>query len=165
MGADLFIRDRYKKLEKKYEPKFYDAVKKRYEASTEADKEKYQKLVIYYYDKYHAKDVYFRDCYNPSGLMWVLRHNLKDDSYSWWTWNSGKYFFDESGDNLTVEGQEAFLNKMLHARRMLVNSRLEYENGDMMSDEDEFNYRQRLERLIYFMREAIKSGEPLEWSV
>ena len=66
-----------------------------------------------------VKAGYFRDCYNPSGLFWVLRDNLEEKDLSWWRLSDKKDWFTQDKDRgrvMHIDGVKAFRRFVLSVR-------------------------------------------------
>ena len=76
MGADLYIGSLHEKAVEKYQPLIDKAVGKRDKATTDKEKERWQKEVDRLWEEQN-QDSYFRDSYNDSSLLWQI-------GLSWW---------------------------------------------------------------------------------
>lgn len=77
MGADLYLRSNYDRLQNQHQHHFEAAVTKRDNAKTSCEHDKAQREVSRLYEAMHSKEAYFRDGYNK----WCLLAQL---SLSWW---------------------------------------------------------------------------------
>ncbi len=77
MGADLYLRSSYDRLQKQYQHDFELAVAKRDKAKTSSEHDRAQREVSRLYDLMHSPECYFRDPYNA----WSLSQQL---GLSWW---------------------------------------------------------------------------------
>lgn len=77
MGADLYIRNNYDRLQRQHQREFELAVAKRDKAKTSSEHDRAQREVSRLYDAMHSPDAYFRDGYNKWNLLAQL-------DLSWW---------------------------------------------------------------------------------
>jgi hypothetical protein len=144
MGADLYITSQYEPNNKKYRPKFEEAVKDRDSARSKAEEKRLQESVEGYFDKMLSVG-YFRDSYNNSNLLWQL-------GLDYWTWFAG---YLEDG-YLVPEKAELVLAEV-EARRHLL---------DEIEEKEERRYfEEKYEEFTEFLRTAIGLGEPIQCSI
>jgi hypothetical protein len=77
MGADLYLRSNYDRLQHQHQREFELAVVKRDRAKTAAEHDRAQREVSRLYDLMHSPECYFRDPYNK----WCMLAQLE---LSWW---------------------------------------------------------------------------------
>ncbi len=77
MGADLYLRSNYDRLQQQHQRAFELAVAKRDKAKTASEHDRAQREVSRLYDLMHSPEAYFRDGYNK----WCVLAQL---DLSWW---------------------------------------------------------------------------------
>jgi len=164
MGADLYIKSLQEVCQEKNRPLFDKWVKKRDALGADVPedvREAAQKKVTYYYDKMYEKG-YFRDSYNSTSVLWTL-------GLSWWT--DVTEMLDDEG-NLTPE-KAVELVTMIESKKQKLPTKRELLDGHAtVSDEGEDSvaswhkfYKEKKERLIQFLAQAIELGEPIHCSL
>jgi len=102
MGADLYIESISEREKNKWKGLFDSSVDLRNKASSDYEKEGYQKQVNKYYDLMYAEDGYFRDSYNSTNLLYQL-------GLSWWDDVIPQL---DKNSYLSTEGAEWFLKEI-----------------------------------------------------
>lgn len=77
MGADLYLRSNYDRLQRQLQSEFELAVAGRDKAKTSSEHDRAQREVSRLYDLMHSNEAYFRDPYNK----WCMLAQL---GLSWW---------------------------------------------------------------------------------
>lgn len=167
MGADIYHRRVHEKVYVANEGKFDKAVAKRNaildkirdnhklledekaqlinEAMETEEYKKAQEEVSKYYSKMYSKG-YFRDSYNDSSLLWKL-------GLSWWAW-AEKYANDDS----KVEPE--------NLKKILVELEENKDKLEYIEDKRDYEYfTNKYKDLVELINEAIKAGDPLDFSV
>ena len=155
MGADLYIEKVRKTLEDEWQPKFDEAIKLLDTAIDNEAKMAAQKLVVEAYNKLYS-DGYFRDSYNSTSVLRRL-------GLSWWQDLEYDIDAEESGNNISAEACQRFLDKVLAAdlnlpaREELIANNAKVDSVNTVEAWHEF-YRDKRERLIKFLQQAIEHG-------
>lgn len=106
MGADLYLRSTYDRLQRQHQCAFELAVSKRDTAKTSSEHDQAQREVSRLYDLMHAPDAYFRDPYNK----WCMLAQLR---LSWWQDVAPKL---EDDDSLPLEHARWLLDEVRSRR-------------------------------------------------
>ena len=160
MGADLHIESVYDKLNSQYEPEFQEAVQKRDAATDPLEKSRWQEKVEEAYDKMNDSSGSFHDSYNSTSMMWRL-------GISWWQ------------DVTPMLDGEGYLQvpSIRLLKEMVSKAEMELPTEDELIEEncqiDEKNtveswhqyYRDKRERLLQFLDDALKLEEPIYCSL
>ncbi len=106
MGADLYLRSNYDRLQRQHQGAFELAVSKRDKAKTSSEHDRAQREVSRLYDLMHSKEAYFRDPYNK----WCMLAQLR---LSWWQDVAPKL---EQDDSLPLEHVRWLLDEVRSRR-------------------------------------------------
>lgn len=106
MGADLYIRSNYDRLQQTHQRDFELAVTRRDKAKTASENDRAQREVSRLYEAMHSNDAYFRDGYNK----WCLLAQL---DLSWWQDVAPKL---EEDDSLPLDGVRWLLGEVRSRR-------------------------------------------------
>ena len=154
MGADLYIADIIKVAREKYEPLFFEAVERRNDAKTDAEKEKIQEEVDKYYDALHPEDGYFQDPYDKRSVLWSL-------GLSWW--EDCKNLLDSEG-HLSGENLSTFIRLVEEAEQNLP-TREQLDDDENSVEAWHKHYVERRETLLKFLKGAQKNKQAIRCSV
>lgn len=157
MGADLYIRSKFRPNNKKYETLFnkWVDVRNSFPQGSEQGAEA-QKKVSEYYDKMYSQG-YFRDSYNDSSLLWLL-------DLSWWT-DVGD-MLDKQG-KLSVENTKALLKTVKERKPLLAKNMEKINFADWSEPKVEVieYFGKKYNNFVAFLEEAIRLNEPIDCSI
>jgi len=169
MGADLYIRKVTDAARAEWDSKFEAAVTKRDALRTgpsptpeqKAEYEAAQAEVSRCYDAMHPETGYFRDSYNATSVMWTL-------GLSWW-----KDVIPMLSKSRSLRGKKLLAlvemiesaKQKLPTKKELVKNHATVDAGENSIESWHKSYVEGRASLIAFLRRAVETKQPVEFSL
>lgn len=164
MGADLYIHGKHDEWHNQYVQAFNDAVAKRDNEPSEAEKQRIQEEEVSpaYEKLYGENPYYFRDSYNNSSILWMLE-------LSWW--RDSEKFLTKNGYMSPAKAVKWL--ELIKSREETMKANIEgrivagtgYADTEEQVQEAKKYYYDKYQRLIEFFERAIELKAKVDFSI